>query len=185
MAIGQRNDPKPLPPLSESDVQRFYAGVDRRAPGECWTWKRARQQGKGKEYGLFKAKGKMLKSSRVAYFLHNGIDPAPHLICHTCDNPPCCNPAHLFAGSQDDNRKDCKAKGRTASGDRHMAYTRPDTLARGSRNGNSKTTEDDVKAMRRDYATGLYSQEQLGERYGLHQTKVSQIVRRVVWRHVP
>ena len=185
MSAGKRNDPKPLPPLGASDVRRFHASVEKRGPDECWPWGKARLKKPGHDYGCFKAARRMLKANRVAYFLHHGVDPFPALVLHACDNPPCCNPAHLFVGTQDDNRKDCKAKGRVPSGDQHPTRRMPEVVPRGSRNGNSKLTEEKVRGIRTDYASGMFSQQALGEKYGVHQVVVGQVVRRVTWRHVP
>lgn len=49
---------------------------------------------------------------RMAYILTHGPVPVEHDVCHHCDNPPCCNPAHLFDGSRSENMQDCVAKGR-------------------------------------------------------------------------
>lgn len=53
------------------------------------------------------------KTHRVSYFLtHGHLPPAPLVIRHTCDNPPCCNPAHLVPGTYQDNARDCVERGR-------------------------------------------------------------------------
>jgi len=90
-------------------ADRFWAKVDRRGPDECWPWLASKNR---RGYGQFRLDGKMRKAHRVAYALANG--PLPHgaLVCHHCDNPPCCNPHHLFSGSQAQNMQDMKSKGR-------------------------------------------------------------------------
>jgi hypothetical protein len=78
----------------------------------CWEWQGPRD---GDGYGLFKIGGKMVRASRVAFEMFNGpLDPAL-LACHTCDNPPCLRPDHLFSGTHADNHADRGAKGRTAT----------------------------------------------------------------------
>jgi hypothetical protein len=56
---------------------------------------------------------KMLRAHRVAWELNNGPIPEGVEICHRCDNPPCCNPDHLFAGTKADNMRDMSRKGRS------------------------------------------------------------------------
>lgn len=57
-----------------------------------------------------------LTAHRYAWILTYGEPPAGAHIMHKCDNPPCCNPAHLQLGDHDTNMKDMKAKGRQNSG---------------------------------------------------------------------
>ena len=76
----------------------------------CWIWTAAtRRHG----YGVVKWQGRMVPVHRLAASLWLGIPlDDPRLICHKCDNPPCWNPEHLFAGTLSDNAKDSVAKGR-------------------------------------------------------------------------
>lgn len=91
-------------------VERFWSKVDRRGPDECWPWKGSRNPD---GYGSFSYQGRQARAHRMAWMLANGAVPeAGKLICHSCDNPPCCNPAHLWPGTPSDNMKDCYAKGR-------------------------------------------------------------------------
>jgi hypothetical protein len=64
-------------------------------------------------YGTIRYQGRMQKAHRVAWQLAHGPIPKGLLVCHRCDNPPCCNVAHLFLGTVADNNRDRHAKGRT------------------------------------------------------------------------
>lgn len=77
----------------------------------CWEWTGGRFT---TGYGAFWVAGKTTKAHRAAYESVHG--PTPARVLHRCDNPPCCNPAHLFAGSMADNSRDMVAKGRGPRG---------------------------------------------------------------------
>lgn len=102
--------PKNLP----SDVWKY---VEKRGPDECWPWKSSVQGG---GYGAFRINGRYYKSHRVVFsVMHGGIDlAAPEsnyehgFVLHRCDNPICCNPAHLFLGDVNANMRDKVSKGR-------------------------------------------------------------------------
>lgn len=89
--------------------KRFWERVDKRAPQECWPWL-GRTNALG--YGTIDDKGTSKLAHRVSYELHVGPIPENHLVCHDCDNPPCCNPAHLFLGTDTENIQDMINKGR-------------------------------------------------------------------------
>jgi hypothetical protein len=93
---------------------RFWSKVDKRTPSECWPWAASRN---GFGYGMFgitreRGTTKIYKAHRVAYELTRGTIPDGQCVCHTCDRPPCCNPAHLFLASHRDNMHDRDRKGR-------------------------------------------------------------------------
>lgn len=107
--------PKPL-------ADRFWPKVKVGAPDECWEWqavlrhhRRPLPAGsvvKG-QYGQFRVTSQYSTAAhRMAWQLANGPIPDGKLVCHTCDNRKCCNPAHLFLGTLSDNMRDCSAKGR-------------------------------------------------------------------------
>lgn len=97
---------RPLPVLTEEQAARFLGMIKAGNPDECWPWIKGRTKA---QYGEFWVSPEVLLSHRIAWMLANGKDPHPLEIMHTCDNPPCCNPAHLIACNSHENMLD-KAK---------------------------------------------------------------------------
>jgi hypothetical protein len=133
----------------------------------CWIW-----TGKGrteKGYGMFMHQRQRLRAHRVAYYIYYGIDPQELSVCHVCDNPPCCNPLHLFAGTHRDNMTDKISKGR------HIL---------GTHSASAKLNPVSVRRIRQLWATGEYTQTQIGEMMGVHRGTVLQVIHRRTWAHV-
>lgn len=100
--------------LPERTAKNFWPRVSITGPDDCWLWLGYIESN---GYGRIHAgKNIRLSAHRVAWQLTNGPIPCRALICHTCDNPPCCNPAHLFASDWYANVADRRAKGRSCSG---------------------------------------------------------------------
>jgi hypothetical protein len=104
---------------------RFWEKVDRGEPDECWPWMGARDPS---GYGRFAVGAdRSEKASRIAWRLTNGAVPTGLHILHSCDNPPCCNPAHLRPGTHQENMADRVASNRRAGPsqtDRVVAFIR-------------------------------------------------------------
>ena len=98
-----------IPEISPVDKERFLQRVDVRGPDECWPFKSRTSPGK---HGVFWANGKSHGAHRIAYAVAYGPIRDGLFVCHHCDNPPCCNPSHLFLGSARDNARDAISKGR-------------------------------------------------------------------------
>ncbi len=94
---------------TQADVERFWAKIKVGGPDECWEWVASAAHG----YGLFKAAGRNRGSHRIAWEMANGEDPGVLDVCHRCDSPRCCNHAHLFLGTHQQNMDDMAAKGRS------------------------------------------------------------------------
>lgn len=122
----------------------------------CWRW---RGSTAWNGYGVVGFQGRQQKAHRVAWQLTRGPIPQGMRVLHRCDNPSCCNPDHLFLGTQLDNIADREAKGRGA---------KPPSRR--------KLTRDEVAEMRRLYAALPISQAQLAEQFGVSRGNVSKIV---------
>jgi hypothetical protein len=90
--------------------ERFWNSVSK--SGACWEWQGNRD---ACGYGFFRLGTKMRRAHRVAYLLTHGQWPRPCCL-HSCDNPPCCNPAHLREGTPSDNQQDAVRRGRSRLG---------------------------------------------------------------------
>lgn len=124
------------------------------------------------------------RAHRYAWEEAYGPIPAGMHVCHSCDNPPCINAAHLFLGTPADNMADRDAKGRTASGDRNGSRCRPDRRPRGEENARAKLSEDDVRRIRARAETGEPSSA-IAPDYGMNPTTIRRIVSGRRWAHVP
>lgn len=154
-------------------VERFWERVEK--SDGCWLWRGSLlTHGYGGLELRRRAdpKRKVHKAHRLSWEIHFGPIPEGMSVCHHCDTPPCVRPDHLFLGTALDNAHDKMRKGRLRVGN-----------VRGEQNGAALLTEDQVREIRYAAAAGV-KQVRLAETYGVSQMAVSQVVRRVTWRHV-
>ena len=136
----------------------------------CWNWIGAKNS---YGYGAVSWKGKATNASRAAYECFVGDIPEGLVVCHKCDNPACCNPAHLFAATQAENLKDCRDKGR-------MVYRRGKDHHRAT----AKLTEEMVLDARRRYFDLGETQTSIARDFGVNSATISRVVRGEFWHHV-
>ena len=141
-----------------NDEIAFWNKVDNsRGAGACWPYKR-RKNPKG--YGLFDYRGKVWLAHRFAYTSVHGY-PEGHVL-HRCDNPPCCNPAHLYDGTHADNMKDMDSRGRRK-------------ILTGDRNGATKISERQARLIKITYASGDFTLDDLARNYGVNRMTIWKI----------
>lgn len=148
---------------------RFWSKVDQRGPEECWPWL---AYCKPNGYGQFVLhKGAFRTASRIALALTLGRPlENKEVACHHCDNPPCCNPAHLFVGDNRANILDSVAKGRA-------------NRARGVDTPSNRLTEQQVRDIRSH--TGRHGlTTDLARQYGVAFSTIKKIRNYEKWKHV-
>jgi hypothetical protein len=147
---------------------RFWRKVEKSSKKNgCWLWMGSRYNPPW-DYGLLKIDNKTKKAHRVAYELSHGSISDDLDVCHTCDNPPCVRPDHLFAGSGLENIQDRNRKGRQAKGEKiHTA----------------KLTENDVLEIRSLRGKGMTYVE-LSESFGVGVDYMGALCRGKYWRHL-
>jgi hypothetical protein len=138
----------------------------------CWEWNLSRDK---RNYGIAWLQqgngGSQVAAHRATWILFNGPIPAGMFVCHRCDNPPCCNPSHLFLGTHEDNMADCIAKGRFKPG-----------WVPGERNGRATITSATAKQIYRAYHLGGTSHRRLAREFGVSRDIVRRIVRGQNWK---
>lgn len=129
----------------------------------CWEWQK-RKHSFG--YGVLQYQGKAHTLAVLTYRLFVG--PTNGLfVLHKCDNPPCCNPDHLFLGTQADNMKDRSKKNRQCKGEK---------------NGRAKLTKEQVNDIRTEYAAGFTTQTKLAIKHNVTQALIGRIIRYLHWK---
>lgn len=150
--------------LDTFEVARFWSRVEVRKKMQCWPWRYGCDDA---GYGEFRlTTGPRDFAHRIAYRLQHGIIPNGSVIRHACDNPHCCNPDHLAAGTHADNVADRVNRNRSAVGET---------------NGRSKLTADEVRHIRDSRLSGKY----LAGVYDVSEDTIDDVRNRVTWRHLP
>ena len=161
-----RNDPTCTPEM------RFWGRVQKGPQADCWPYLGSIHHN---GYGRVNWKGKQVHSHRVAWLIANGDIPKGMAVLHHCDNPVCCNPAHLFLGNDAVNVADKVAKGRHPVGEKAW---------------NAVLTDEAVRAIRREYRkAGPRKQDrsnarELAKKYGVKVGQIHAVIAGRNWSHV-
>lgn len=139
----------------------FWANLKKCDDHECWVWQGSLDPD---GYGIAFRNGKGYRAHRVSYEIHHGAIPAGYLILHSCDNPSCCNPNHLRAGTPQDNSTDMVSKNRSAR-------------RGGETNINARFTNEQAEKIRLEYPTLNISIEAYAKRYGVCRETMRLIIR--------
>lgn len=131
----------------------------------CWIWTGSKNWA---GYGQFNNCKFSKRAHRASFELYICEIPKDLKVLHTCDNPACVNPEHLWLGTQADNAEDRESKGR--------GHNRA-----GTAHGCSKLTESDIRQIRKDRRTT----KQIADTYGTHRGHISDIKNYKLWNHIP
>lgn len=153
----------PFPIPMEAIAARFWSKVEKNEDG-CWEWTGKHARG----YAYISIANRWRRAHRVAYELVKGPIPEGAYICHTCDNPGCVRPDHLYAGTPADNMRDKQAKGRQTRGEDFPQ---------------AKLTDAKVIEMRREYSRKHTPRAVFARRYGVAEATIKSILCGKSWRH--
>jgi hypothetical protein len=163
--------------LLQKDIERFWKKVDvpedwKEHPEKCWEWIGGLHGDLG--YGQFflsKPKKTTITAHRYSYQIYFGsIDNSELFVCHTCDNPKCVNPNHLFLGTAQDNNKDRDNKNRNI---------------KGSQVNTSKFTEESVLEILSGILNNTYTNiNQIKSKYNITTRPITKILKRLSWKHL-
>lgn len=142
--------------------QRFWDKVEKTK--NCWNWIGKIRSTDG--YGVLSIDSKERRSHRLSWEMMNGKIPEGHVICHSCDNPKCVRPSHLFLGTQAENLTDMRNKGRN-----RFSF-------KGSKHPHAKFSEREINVIRGIYLTQNITQSEIARRFNTSQQSINRIINR-------
>ncbi len=165
-------------------LQRLFSKVAEDSNG-CWIWQGTVNGAGYGTIGLGSREAGKDFVHRVSYRLFHGHIPDGLFVLHKCDVKRCCNPMHLFCGTQQDNLDDAVSKGRTRTGNLWWTASRAAEggIVKGESHGMAKLSESDVRDIRHLSADGMNSAN-LSRRFGVSRRMIRNILNRTNWKHV-
>lgn len=168
--------------MTAPDIEGLVERLEKASgPDACWVWPRKLNDvGRGRVW----IGDKLKLAHRAVWEIRKGPIPAGMMLCHTCDNPSCVNPNHLYVGTHRDNMRDMRERRRS------FAATQPErvrelgrkmgssnTWTRGEGNPKAKLTAEQAAAVAADPRPTRF----LVADYGLHRTSIQRIRRGAQW----
>ena len=154
------------PPL-EKRLAKWIANWESDESDRCWEWTGSLS---GTGYGRMTLNQRPRDVHRLVYELKVGPIPSGHFVCHTCDNPKCCNPAHLFVGTPADNMADKTRKGRG-------------NQPRGQRVSRARLTDEKAREIVARYKPRVRTMAELARDYNVDEGTIWAIVTGKTWTH--
>jgi hypothetical protein len=146
--------------------ERFWSQVKK--SNGCWNWTGSDLSGHQK-YGHFNIHKRTMAAHRVAWILTHKFIPKGLHVLHKCDNQKCCNPKHLWLGTNSDNIRDKISKKRHGFGETHSRAI---------------LTEKQVREIRSRYIPRKVTETMLSIEYGVSRRNIRSILQRETWRHI-
>lgn len=159
--------------LTDDEAAAFWATLAGLGAG-CWEWPGKRNHD---NYGVHRFCGTQRMAHRVAFVLTYGPLLSGQFVCHRCDNPACCRPDHLFAGTHSDNMQDMVAKRR------NNWQVMPRLVPRGEKNVNAKLTRKTVLQIVRLRAAGAKPVD-LAARFKVTTRTIRRVTHGRAWQHL-
>jgi hypothetical protein len=154
--------------IPEKYIKLFFEKIDKSQ--ECWLWTASTtDDGYGKYTVRLGKESRTFRSTRLSFFLNYGYIDDTLLVCHTCDNPLCVNPKHLFLGTVKENNMDCITKGRQ----RHAKWENKSTLLK----------NDDVIEIKKLIKSGV-SQIDIAKMFNVGKNCIWFIANGITWKGI-
>ena len=147
-------------------LNRFWSKVNIKGTNDCWIWLGAKHLN---NYGAFSSNHVIYLAHRFAYEISKYPIPKGKWVLHTCDNPSCVNPNHLFLGNCQLNHDDMVSKKRSTVGEK---------------NPSAKLSLEQVKEIKHLYLSSKITQKVLADRYLIHPQQVFNIIHNISWKGV-